>query len=451
MRRKIISSWESVFTGKTTLALVLVIFFGVLFSASTASSFEDCGTLIQGVECVLFDSDNFGLYKLTNLDGFSVGDRVLVKGQLNPTCNTVCLQGDGCIENNTIEVCTPQACCFRGGGCAMMDPLSCIYQATGTPGGPGTACLGDINGDGTDDACLRPCMPAPSGMVAWWPFDETAGPVANDVVLYNNAGTYMAPPFNQLPVPEPGKVHNALCLGGHSFVQVPDHGELNFGLGDFSIDAWIKFSAQPPLGFMPIVDKRCPGAVDIPYGYIFYVNDGKLSFFMSNDPAFPPGQVIQGEETGPFTWVAGTWYHVAVTVRRGSTTGGTLFRNGIPLFPFFDTTPPSNADNPCDLIIASHNQFRLPVTAFFNGCIDELEIFKRALLQSEIQDIFNAGSAGKCKSKSIPTLSQWGLIIFGLLLFGTIVWYLRRRKLAPATISLFLLVFALSFYFSSTL
>ena len=51
---------------------------------------------------------------------------------------------------------------------------------------------------------------------------------------------------------------------------------------------------------------------------------------------------------------------------------------------------------------------------------------------------------------AIPTLSEWGLIIFSLLLLGTIVWYLRRRKLAPAALGIFLIVFAVSFYFSST-
>jgi hypothetical protein len=33
---------------------------------------------------------------------------------------------------------------------------------------------------------------------------------------------------------------------------------------------------------------------------------------------------------------------------------------------------------------------------FWDGLIDEVEIFDRALSASEIQDIFNAGSAGKC-------------------------------------------------------
>src|SRR5439155_13067678 len=36
-------------------------------------------------------------------------------------------------------------------------------------------------------------------------------------------------------------------------------------------------------------------------------------------------------------------------------------------------------------------------SATFGGLIDEVEIFNRALTASEIQSIFNAGSAGKCK------------------------------------------------------
>jgi len=37
------------------------------------------------------------------------------------------------------------------------------------------------------------------------------------------------------------------------------------------------------------------------------------------------------------------------------------------------------------------------------GLIDEVEIFNRALSQAEIQSIYNAGSAGKCKTSPTPT------------------------------------------------
>ena len=37
-----------------------------------------------------------------------------------------------------------------------------------------------------------------------------------------------------------------------------------------------------------------------------------------------------------------------------------------------------------------------------------------------------------CRCFPIPTLSEWGLILFGLVLFGTLIWYLRRSRQAIA-------------------
>ena len=46
-----------------------------------------------------------GLFLLENTNGFQVGDRVFVTGQLDPDCFTICLEGDGCVFSNTIEPC----------------------------------------------------------------------------------------------------------------------------------------------------------------------------------------------------------------------------------------------------------------------------------------------------------------------------------------------------------
>ena len=43
---------------------------------------------------------------------------------------------------------------------------------------------------------------------------------------------------------------------------------------------------------------------------------------------------------------------------------------------------------------------------FWNGLIDEVEVFNRALSDSEIQAIYSAGSAGKCKTCTAP-LDWW--------------------------------------------
>ena len=68
--------------------------------------FDGWGVLVQGVECVLFQANEGGLYVLDNLGDFQVGDRVRVCGTLNPYCVTMCMQGNGCIEQNTISSCT---------------------------------------------------------------------------------------------------------------------------------------------------------------------------------------------------------------------------------------------------------------------------------------------------------------------------------------------------------
>jgi len=67
--------------------------------------FDDCGLLVQAVECVLFQPDTGGLYLLNNLGKFKVGNHVRVRGILNPSCASICMQGNGCIEYNTISAC----------------------------------------------------------------------------------------------------------------------------------------------------------------------------------------------------------------------------------------------------------------------------------------------------------------------------------------------------------
>jgi len=78
---------------------------GDLIISLVPGYFDGCGVLVQGVECVLFEPDTGGLYLLDNLKHFQVGDHVRVRGVLNPDCVTICMQGNGCIEQNTISAC----------------------------------------------------------------------------------------------------------------------------------------------------------------------------------------------------------------------------------------------------------------------------------------------------------------------------------------------------------
>jgi hypothetical protein len=46
---------------------------------------------------------------------------------------------------------------------------------------------------------------------------------------------------------------------------------------------------------------------------------------------------------------------------------------------------------------------------------------------------YSAAVTGETCGPIVPTLSEWGLILFGVVLFGGMVWYLRRQR--PATVA----------------
>lgn len=78
--------------------------------SARGQDFEGCGTLVQGVECVLFEADEGGQWVLDELGEFRVGDRVFVVGFIERGCFTLCQQGEGCIHRNTIEPCEEVEC-----------------------------------------------------------------------------------------------------------------------------------------------------------------------------------------------------------------------------------------------------------------------------------------------------------------------------------------------------
>jgi hypothetical protein len=100
------------------------------------------------------------------------------------------------------------------------------------------------------------------------------------------------------------------------------------------------------------------------------------------------------------------WNHVAVTYSK-ATGIATLYVNGsavvsqnLGLF-----TPQTSTD----LRIGRRppESFGAPASGFsFNGLIDEVEIYNRALSAEEIAAIFNAGSGGKCKTSNLLPVAQ---------------------------------------------
>lgn len=254
-------------------------------------------------------------------------------------------------------------------------------------------CSGDL-GALICQECRRPCLPPPPGMVDWWTFDETISPavmVANDIAGgVNNFGVHV-----NGPTPVAGKVNAALCFNGaNQWVEVRDHAEVNFfgncfaspvPAEDFSVDTWVRIDANTTEALLPIVDKRVNP--QNPVGYTMFIAGGRLAFQMA-DGAGVDTYVEPSPSITP-----GEWHLVAVTVKRCLQGGGTLYVDGKVVLNF-DPRRGSIA-NDSNLFIGR----RVPAfgDVFLRGCLDELEFFKRALTPAEVQALYEADSAGKCR------------------------------------------------------
>ena len=253
-----------------------------------------------------------------------------------------------------------------------------------------------------EGTCL-PCVAPPPGMVAWYPLDEQTG--ATTVVdiapppssLVNNAGTPLPGPVAPLgpnagPLPVAGMVGAGALYFYGPYVEVAPDPELDFGTGDFSIDGWVRAVGCGPARFSPIVDKFDTGTGT---GFSFYLDQS------------PPGSAFLNLRINGATFAstgtlaataipivnAGPWYHLAVTVDRTSGIG-TFYINGSSAGTF--TPPAGTVTNAVPMWIG---ELHTP-GARCEIAIDELEIFNRALGATEVMNLYNAGSYGKCRPGS---------------------------------------------------
>ena len=239
-------------------------------------------------------------------------------------------------------------------------------------------------------------------MVSWYPGDGNAIDVAggNDGVLHGGAIFSLA-----------GEVGQAFELNGtDAFVEAPDNPSLALS-SQITIDAWIKPSA---LGGR-IVDKVQAFGSD---GWLLDTFGGKLRLIID-------GHLLSGASTlpvGVFTHVTGTYDGVTMKVYvNGVLDGSAAVAVAIPT-----NTHPLRIG--ADQLGGS----------LFTGLIDEVEIFNRALSQSEINALVAAQIAGKCKVTDLAiskthvgtfTVGTNGIYDITVSNVGTI------RTLSPITVS----------------
>ena len=227
----------------------------------------------------------------------------------------------------------------------------------------------------------EPCAEPPADMVAWWPLDEVAGSLALDVVGAQH-GLHV-----DGPVPLTGYVDGALDFLG-SGVSVPTSSALELGSGDFSLDAWVRPGA---LGTpQTLVSKIAAIAPPTGPGYALALeSDGTVTFHMV-DATLTMVTASTSAALAP-----GAWSHVTVAVDRDDPAGGRIHVDGT--VALFDPTPASGSlTNAQPLLFARDGG--VGVGADLVGTLDEIELFQRALAESEVQTLFEARTSGKCKA-----------------------------------------------------
>ena len=221
------------------------------------------------------------------------------------------------------------------------------------------------------DKCFAACAPAPFGLVSLWRAEGNAEDIVggNDGTLENGA-TFAA-----------GKVGQAFSFNGTSSSDVVIHPrpELKFTT-QFSLEAWIK---PTDVGNYRQIFSWLAVAPDQSY-QLGLAPNGALRMDISGD-----GIVYNAVISTNGALTANTWAHVAGTFDRGALK---LFVNGVQIASATSAITSIFTGTTYNMYIGTTplGQQR------FDGLIDELSAYNRALSASEIQAIYNADNAGKC-------------------------------------------------------
>ncbi len=231
------------------------------------------------------------------------------------------------------------------------------------------------------------------GLVAEWHFDEGSGGVLADSSGNGNDGVIHGATWVE------GKYGQALQFDGvNDYVNCGNDGSLKRSNTDFTIEAWIKLNGYSSSWVEAILSNRAPGGG---VGSLFFVR-GEKDSLNKRKVTF---DTSVGTESGPPRMVFGItqlqlnrWYHVAAAFQYngGGANEATIFVNGIA-----ENTATlreiGNPDAQPTRIGWEHSQ---NVDYDFNGIIDEVRIYNRALTADEIKTHYEGKQTAVSLTKS---------------------------------------------------
>ncbi|MEQ1921297.1 MAG: LamG-like jellyroll fold domain-containing protein [Pyrinomonadaceae bacterium] len=238
----------------------------------------------------------------------------------------------------------------------------------------------NVDVTGTGDAAV--CTAPPAGMVLWHSAENNA---LDNTASGNNGSAGTGVTY------VPGKVGQAYNFNGASngTVIVPDSASLDVTT-HFTFDAWVNPSVVYSGGLNSgAVISKVGGGVN--NGYQFgitgngTINNQVFCQFNAASESWPTNVL---NATVPGGIPLGAWTHIACTYDNNNLMA---YVNGV-LVGTQNIGPKSVVNSVSNLRISGDDNLNV----FFNGQIDEPEVFNVALDATQIEALYDAGSAGKC-------------------------------------------------------
>src|SRR5438552_1500221 len=224
------------------------------------------------------------------------------------------------------------------------------------------------------NAPSSPPPPSPSGLVAAYSFGEGAGTVVTDASGNGNTGSL----GSGVTWTAAGRFGSALAFNGASFVTIPSAASLNLTTA-MTLEAWV-YPTGNLYKWNAVLMKEQPG--EFLYALYSGSSSHRRPYVYFNTSTTSAGeQGASGSKWLPFN----AWSHLAGTYDGASLklyVNGQLVRSQAVSGPIATSTGP--------LLIGGNSIW----DQYFEGRIDEVRIYNRALSESEIQVDMNTAVGG---------------------------------------------------------
>ncbi len=233
-----------------------------------------------------------------------------------------------------------------------------------------------------------------NGLLGYWSFDEGTGNVAGDFSGNNYYGTTTGSVSWTA-----GKQRSALNFSSPSGVGINAPTTVLDAPTSMTVAAWFKTTSGGPCENM--VSKIRDNTNDT--GWIFghdltCATPGTIAFIIQLD-----GSNYNGKYTSSGIYNDGIWHHAVATLSGGCTGTITIYIDGVAV-------PATDHDAGTVSACSNTEQIRIGKSGLaqhWNGSLDEVRIYNRALSAAEVLELYQAGLVLKKPPNNLGLLGYW--------------------------------------------